>query len=94
LFLRGRIPESGRVVLPPNSFVGEVGPFAYVTFIQYFMLPREVVNCSEPVAECVRRLTADDLYVVQIGRFPPADAAFEHKGFVRFDDERGLYVPE
>jgi hypothetical protein len=56
-FLREAIPESGKVVLPPYTDVSEVGPFAFPTFIQYFFFPREVLNCGEPVDDCVRALT-------------------------------------
>jgi hypothetical protein len=93
-FLRRAIPVSGKVVLPPHSDVSEVGAFAYPTFIQYFFVPREVLNCSEPVDDCVRRLTGPNSYIVRVGRFPPALAASEHKRYIPFRDEMGVYAPK
>jgi hypothetical protein len=92
-FLRASIPETGKVVLPPRTSVGNAGAYTYITFMQYFLLPRTVLNCGEPV-ECVRGLTGSASYILRIGDFPPPLVAEEHKDYVPFRDGLGLYVPE
>ena len=93
-FLRGAVPESGKVVLPPHSDVSEAGPFSFPTFIQYFLFPRQILNCSEPVDECVRLLTGANSYLVRVGSFPSPSVASQHKLYVPFRDDMGLYVPK
>jgi hypothetical protein len=93
-FLRDTIPDTGKVVLPPSTFVGEAGAFTYVTFMQYFMIPREVLNCTEPVDECVLGLDGPNSYLVRIGGFPPAESAEVHKVYVPFRADQGVYVPK
>jgi hypothetical protein len=92
-FLRDKIPESGKVVLPPHTFVGKAGPFTFIDFMQYFLLPRQVLNCGEPAADCARGLTGPNSYLLRIGSFPPPEAASQNKDYVPFQDEWGLYVP-
>ena len=93
-FLRATIPESSKVIIPPHSSVGDAGAYTYITFMQYFLFPRTVLNCSEPVAECVRALTGPTSYLLRIEDFPPPLAAAEHKDYVPFRDGLGLYVPK
>ena len=93
VFLRHVIPETGKVVFPPHSYVGRAGSFTELGFMQYFMFPRSVLNCSEPVEECVRSLTGSSSYVVAVGGFPPASAAAEVKDYVPFREDKGVYVP-
>jgi len=93
-FLRTNIPESAKVVLPPHSDIGQAGAYTYVSFMQYFFFPRHVLNCGEDVAECVRGLSGPSSYLVRIGPFPPADLASEHKTYVPFRDDLGLYAPK
>jgi len=93
-FLREEIPESAKVVVPPHSFVSKAGPYTFVSFMQYFLFPREVLNCGEDVAVCVRGLTGGTSYILRLGEFPPPLAAREHKEYVPFRDEMGVYVPK
>jgi hypothetical protein len=93
-FLREAIPASGKVVLPPHSFISEAGPFTDLGFMQYFFFPRQILNCAEPVEDCVRSLTGPNSYIVAIGSFPPPEAAEEVKNFVPFSDGEGVYVPQ
>jgi hypothetical protein len=93
-FLRASIPETGKVVLPPHSSIGDAGAYTDVSFMQYFLFPRAVLNCSEPVAECVRALTGPTSYLLRIRDFPPPLVAADDKDYVPFRDGLGLYVPK
>jgi len=93
-FLRAMIPESGKIVLPPHTSVGDAGAYTYINFMQYFLLPRTVLNCGEPAAECVRGLTGPTSYILRFEDFPPPLVAAEHKDYVPFRDGLGLYVPK
>jgi hypothetical protein len=92
-FLREVIPESGKVVLPPGSYVSKAGPFTNIGFVKYFFFPRQILNCGEPVEDCVRSLTGPTSYIVAIGGFPPAEVAEEVKDYVPFQEGKGVYVP-
>jgi hypothetical protein len=92
-FLRQVIPETGKVVFPPHSYIAKAGAFTELGFMQYFMFPRSVLNCAEPVEDCVRGLTGASSYIVAIGGFPPASVAEEVKDFIPFRGDRGVYVP-
>jgi len=92
-FLRDNIPETGKVVLPPHAFLEEAGPFTNISFVQYFLFPREVLNCGEPVDACVLGLSGPRSYLVRIGGFPPPEAAAAHKEYLPFRNEMGIYVP-
>lgn len=90
-FMRREIPESARVVLPPRD---SMFPYTHVGLMQYFLFPREVVNCGVGEVEaCLERVRGPGNYLVAVGRFPPQDQAQATKQFISFDDERGLYAP-
>ncbi|GAG12673.1 unnamed protein product, partial [marine sediment metagenome] len=65
-FLHQNVPEDGRVVLPPAG----VGPRAlgFTPFMQFFLAPREVINCSD--FDCLRDLSREDTYILVVGEFP------------------------
>jgi hypothetical protein len=92
-FLRGAIPESGKVVFPPKSYASKAGVFTELGFMKYFLFPRQVLNCAEPVEECVRSLTGPSSFIVAVGGFPPPEAAEEVKDYIPFQDGKGVYAP-
>jgi hypothetical protein len=92
-FLRDTIPESGKVVFPPRAYVSRAGTFTELDFMRYFLFPRQVLNCGEPVEDCVRSLTGRTSYIVAIGGFPPVEAAEAIKDYVPFREGKGVYVP-
>jgi hypothetical protein len=90
-FLRETLPESGKVVLPSSADIGEAGPFTSIAFMQYFLFPRVILNCSEPIEECLLTMTGPASYVLRVGGPQPS---VEHKTYVPFRDDRGVYVPK
>lgn len=92
-FLRDTIPESGKAVLPPRSYVSRAGTFTEIGFLKYFLFPRQVLNCGEPVEDCVRALTGPTSYIVAVGGFPPEEAAEAIKDYIPFQEGKGVYVP-
>lgn len=92
VFLRSTIPLEARVVLPPN-FSG--APADHVGFMQYFLLPREVLNCGpNEVEECTLRVSGPDSYILRVRDFPPPTLAELSKIYVAFNEEYGVYVPQ
>jgi len=92
-FLRETIPAEAKVILPPHTSVSESGAYTSVDFMQYFLFPRTVLNCSDPVDDCVRGLTGPTSYILGVGRFPPPEVASEVKDYIAFDDAKGLWQP-
>jgi hypothetical protein len=92
-FLRETIPAEAKVVLPPHSAISDWGAYTSVEFMQYFMFPRTVLNCSDPVDACVQRLTGPTSYILGLGKFPPPEVASEIKDYLPFDDTKGLWQP-
>lgn len=91
-YLRETIPEGGRVVLPPmiaEPVYGNVG------LMQYFLFPREVVNCppAPAVSECVRSMHGPRSYILAIGDFPHPSDVPAGKTLMTLADGYGLYVP-
>jgi hypothetical protein len=90
-FLREQIPEDGRVILPPHF---STDAESYVPMMQYFLFPRDIHNCGrDEVEECVQRVRGLNTFILAIEDFPPQDLAIEHKDYIPFADDRGLYVP-
>jgi len=93
VFVSINVPVARRVVIPPmqtDSAFGDVG------LMQYFLFPREIVNCpSGPdLASCVRSLTGAQTCILRIGDFPAPEDVPPSKGYLPFDAERGLYCPQ
>lgn len=91
-FLRTRIPEDGRLVIPPMDLDATLGN---VGLVQYFLFPREIVNCpsGDDLPACVRSLTGAQTCILRIGDFPPQEDVPSTKMYIPFDEERGLYCP-
>jgi len=90
-FLRETIPDSGKVVLPPSSAIGQAGASTSIVFMQYFMFPGLVLNCSDPIEVCLLAMTGPTSYVLRVGGPQPAVG---HKTYVPFQDDLGVYVPK
>ncbi len=87
-FLHQNVPEDGRVVLPPAG----VGPRAlgFTPFMQFFLAPREVINCSD--FDCLRDLSREDTYILVVGKFPD-DGCFSQDQLL-FDESWGVILSE
>ncbi len=85
-FLHQNVPENGRVVLPPAG----VGPRAlgFTPFMQFFLAPREVINCSD--FGCLNDLSREDTYILVVGEFP-GDGYFPQDQLV-FDESWGVIL--
>jgi len=85
-FLHQNVPEDGRVVLPP----AEVGSRAlgFTPFMQFFLAPREVINCSD--FGCLRDLSREDTYILVVGEFP-GDGYFPQDQLM-FDESWGVIL--
>ena len=91
-FLRDTVPENGTVVMPPHV---PVQPLSNLGFIQYFLMPRKLINCgSDEVRECVLRMTGEHSYIVTAWKFPPKDVAESVKTFIPLKNELGVYAPK
>lgn len=92
LFLRVTIPSNAKVVLPPN-FSG--APTDHVGFMQYFLFPREIINCGpDEVDECTLRVSGPHTYIIKVRDFPPSALAELSKIYIEFNAEYGVYVPQ
>jgi len=85
-FLHQNVPEDGRVVLPPAG----VGPRAlgFTPFMQFFLAPREVINCSD--FDCLRDLSREDTYILVVGEFPGGDYFTQDQ--LLFDESWGVIL--
>ncbi len=91
-FLEEVVPTDATVIVPPvtvDEVLGNEG------IVQYYLFPRRVSNCprSQPIERCIAGPMGPDSYILAVGGFPPPEVAEQAKAFVRFDDERGVYVP-
>ena len=92
-FLRKTIPEDSKVILPPRE---PVQALANIGYMQYFLMPREILNCGiSEVEECVLRMTGDKSYIITAWKFPPHETALEVKRFIPFTEGKGgVYAPK
>lgn len=89
LFLNQKIPPNYRVVLPPDS----AAPRAIATtpLMQFFLLPRTVINCTSP--DCLDPLSLQDTAVLTTGGFPGAEINAQGR-LEQFDAEWGVLLPK
>jgi hypothetical protein len=87
-FLHQNVPEDGRVVLPP----AEIGPRAlgFTPFMQFFLAPREVINCSD--FGCLADLSREDTYILVVGDFPGGGYLPQYQ--LMFDESWGVILSE
>ncbi len=93
-FLNAEIPAGVRVILPPRG-VG-TDPLSRTQYMQYFLYPREIVNCSGDYLACIRQnREAPGTYIVIVF----ADRIFEELASLpgerlrSFNQRYGLLVP-
>ena len=93
-FLIENIPEKATVVIPPTG----VGPMALsrTPYMQFFLAPREVVNCTSLDSQCPADLAASGAYVlVNTEAGFPGDQVIKQPERLRmFNDTWGVYPPE
>ena len=90
-FLHEVIPEDARVILPPRR---PPSVFSNIYYAQYFLFPRDLHNCGvNEVEACVRRATGPNTYILALDNFPPRDLASEHRIYIPFDEEIGVFAP-
>jgi hypothetical protein len=90
-FLRRTIPEDSKVIIPPRI---PVSALSHVGLMQYYLFPRQIHNCGvNEVDACIERATGTSTYLLQVKEFPPADLASRNREFVRFNEDRGVYLP-
>ena len=90
-FLRNHTPADARIILPPRSLDR---PVEHVGLMQYFLFPREILNCgANEVEACILRVTGPNTYILSVEGFPPMDLAKLSKHYVQFEDELGVYAP-
>ncbi|OGO34474.1 MAG: hypothetical protein A2W35_16820 [Chloroflexi bacterium RBG_16_57_11] len=87
-FLNQVIPPEGRVVLPPDS----AAPRAIATtpLMQFFLLPRRVINCTGP--DCLETLSLQDTAVLVTGGFPGPEILSQGR-LEQFDADWGVLLP-
>ena len=94
LFLNQTIPLQARVVLPPQGS----GPrlFSHTPWMQYFLIPRDVVNCTGAGTSCQQRFIDSDAYILVADpqQFPGDKAADLEQRLHMFDQDWGLLLPE
>ena len=91
-FVDVEVPPDGRVVIPPmdlDATFGDVG------LMQYFLFPREIVNCpsGSELSGCVRSLIGTGTYILHVGGFPSPDDVPLSKEYSPFSTDLGLYSP-
>jgi hypothetical protein len=93
-FLIENIPEDATVVIPPAG----VGPGALskTPYMQFFLAPREVINCTSLDSQCAADLAASGAYIlVNTEDGYPGDQVIRQPERLRmFNDTSGVYLPE
>ena len=89
-FLNQRIPDSARVVLPPSE--AGLKALGNTPFMQFFLAPRQVINCTDP--QCVETLSPENTVILVVNDFPGADFTRRGGRLVMFNTEWGIYLPD
>lgn len=92
-FLKAHVPEDAILITPPPNVDGVLG---HQGLMNYYLFPRKLSNCpaSEPIEACISSLRGPNTYFIAVRSYPPPSLADSVKDFIRYDDERGLYVPK
>lgn len=96
-FLNGAVPEDGRVIIPPDG----TGPPALgkTPYMQFFLAPRQVINCNPVVETCVLDYASNDTYIVSVPDENFPDESLQHASdrttfqYLPFNKDLGLYLP-
>ncbi len=86
-FLHQNIPPGAWVVLPPPTAGSKA--IANTPLMQFFLLPRRVINCTDYA--CIKNLSLVDTYVLVVNDFPGVEILSLGQG-LRFSDEWGLFM--
>jgi hypothetical protein len=91
-FVKAFVPKNGLVMIPKEE---QVWDFGNVGLMQYFLFPRQIVDCPiESLEECILNLKGPNSYILAPdATFPPRRYADRVKEFIPFKGDRGLYVP-
>lgn len=91
-FLKTNIPEDSLVVLPP----GGIGPrvASHVAYMQYFLEPREVINCTQ--LACLANWAKSDSYILVFGpeQFTQELNSIKQNRLLTFDEQWGILLPD
>jgi hypothetical protein len=87
-FLNEKIPEDGRVVLPPGEFA-KPGVLGTTPFMQFFLAPRHVINCS--ISDCLDGLSRDNTFILVVVDFPDQESLGQE--VLMFNQEWGVVFP-
>jgi hypothetical protein len=87
VFLHNNIPLDASVVLPPPTAGSKA--IANTPLMQFFLLPRRVINCTD--FECIQNFSLVNSYVLVVNDFPGAEILSRGKN-LRFNNEWGLFV--
>ena len=92
-FLNRTIPTNAEVVLPPDG----TGPvqMGRTLYMQFFLAPRQVVNCTQDIEKCVGDLSTTGAYILvsRKDQFPQPELLSDSHRLVMLDDDLGVYVP-
>ena len=92
-FLIENIPQDATVILPPEG----VGPWALsrTPYMQFFLAPRQVINCLSLEPQCAKDLAAAGAYVLVIAEDGyPGSEVIEHPDRLQmFSETWGVYPP-
>jgi hypothetical protein len=92
-FLTETIPPQAQVLLPPER----TGPPAMsrTPYMQFYLAPRQVVNCTEYIEKCAENFAAAGGYilVVQQDHFPASSLLEEPSLLKSFDGNLGVLLP-
>jgi hypothetical protein len=94
IFLNEIIPQNAKVVLPPEG----IGPrlLGHVPYMQYFLMPREVINCSDGDTACLQRFSDNGAYIVIADSdfFPGSNPSLNANRLRMFDTDWGVFIPQ
>lgn len=91
-FLVGVVPEGGRIVVPPTEVDPTIGN---IGIMQYFLLPRSIVNCPEAriVSDCLETFAGPETYFLYVRGFPDEKAVGSNRELREFSEGMGVYMP-
>lgn len=92
-YLHANVPPDSRVILPSR----ETGLRAAATtpFMQFFLAPREVLNCLQPIIDCIEMHSNDHTYflVLDAASIQNATKDLPPERLMQFDRSWGVYGP-
>ncbi len=93
-FLHENIPQHARVILPSK----EEGSRAITTtpFMQFFLAPREILNCIQPLSDCIAEYSSNHTYylIPDAPSLQNSRASLSPRRLILFDQSWGLLIPQ